>query len=82
MCLKCNFTAPKNYMVINSLMAWVAVDAQGNEGIIACQTPQGVMPMMGGDPAKVLKMKPMADQIATRTGMAVKLLRFSNREEV
>lgn len=82
LCLKCQFTAPKNYMVINSLMAWVMVDEAGNEGIAAFQTPQGIMPMMGGDPAKILAMKPLADHLATRTKMKIKLLRFSQREEV
>ena len=82
LCLKCNFSAPKNYMAINALMAFVACDENGNEGLIAMKSPQGAMPMVCADSRVMHQMRPAAQQIAERTGMKIKLLRFAVREEL
>jgi len=83
-CPKCIFIAPKNKYRVNEMWAWVTVDSRdGNEGIPAFQAKDGMaMPMIGADRARVESMRPIAERVASSTGIPVRLLRFTNREEV
>lgn len=82
LCLKCQFRAPKNKGTITAMYAWVVVDKDGAEGIPAVQGPQGTLPLVTGDPKMAIMMKTAAHDIAKRTGMTVKFLRFGEREEI
>lgn len=49
--------------VITELFAFVATDNEdGNEGIIGLMTPDGMMPMIGADLARVESLKKIADE--------------------
>jgi hypothetical protein len=75
---------PKNTMPrIDSIWAFVSVDPQdGNEGVCAFQIGQHMMPMIAADPKRLKALTPLAESLALRTGMKIKLVRFTAREEV
>lgn len=84
LCAKCGFTAPKNYLVIEKLYAFVSVDpVDQNEGVIAYRAPSGIMmPMVGGDWERVESMRGIAERVARESGIEVKLIEFANRRVV
>jgi hypothetical protein len=67
---------------IESITAFVAVDREGNEGIMAFNGPLGWMPMVCADEARVESIRPMAEKVREKTGVEYRVLRFSRREEV
>jgi hypothetical protein len=68
---------------IEQMYAFVAVDPTDNtEGIPAFIAPGGPMPMVGADMARVESLRPIAQQIATATGVPITLCRFEVRTEV
>lgn len=71
---------------IEQMYAFVALDPEDDtEGIIGFQAapgPSGMMPMVGADMERVDDLRPMAQAIATRTGLQVRLLRFEVRTEL
>jgi len=67
---------------LEQLFAFVSVDAQGSEGIIAAQGTTGPMPLVATDEAKVEQLRPIAMSVAKRSGITVKLVRFRGREEL
>jgi hypothetical protein len=75
---------PKNTMPkIESIWAFVSVDPQdGNEGVCAFQIGPQMMPMMAADPKRLEAITPLAESLALRTGMKIKLVRFTAREEI
>lgn len=82
-CDDCGFRAGKNYLKINELWAWVSVDAEDqNEGIITLGSPMGPLPMIGADKDRMLSMRQLASQAAKNSGIQVKLIRFTTREDI
>jgi hypothetical protein len=75
---------PKNTMPkIESIWAFVSMDPlDGNEGVCAFQVGQHMMPMIAADPKRLEQLTPLAESLALRTGMKIKLVRFHSREEV
>jgi hypothetical protein len=73
-------TSP-NKLVIHELYAYVSVDEEGNEGVLAHYVPPlGNVPLVGADMDRMMSYKPYALEIAKLTGMPVRLLKFSIRE--
>ncbi len=82
-CDACGFSAPKNHLVIQELYAYVSVDPEDqNEGIIAMATPSGPLPLVGADIDRMKSLRKVAEDVAERSKIQVKLLRFSVREEI
>ena len=68
---------------IDEMYAFTQVDPTDNtEGVIAFHTGQGWMPMVGADMERVEYLRPMAQSVADETQTPVKVLRFSEREEI
>lgn len=67
---------------INYIHVFAAVDEQGNEGVIGMQTKEGWIPFVAADSARLSDLIPIAESIAKQSKKHVRLLRFSDREEV
>jgi hypothetical protein len=68
---------------ITEMYAFVAVDRDGDEGIIGMRAPDGSwMPLVGADKARVESLRSIAREIARASHREVRLLRFSVREEL
>lgn len=79
------FTQPKNTMPkIESIWAYVSVDADdGNEGVCAVTFGNGItIPLIAADPARLDSIRPLAMDLAAKTGMKIRLVRFTSREEI
>lgn len=77
--------APKNTMPrIDTLWAFLTVDKDGSEGMCAATYgPHGMLlPLIAADPARLDSVTAMAEQLAQTTGMKIKLVRFTAREEL
>lgn len=68
--------------VIHHLYAFVAVDSDGDEGIMAFQHGGGWMPMVGANMERVDQLRPIAAVVGAQLGVSHRLLRFTNREEL
>ena len=68
---------------IESMYAFIAVDPDDDtEGVIGFTAPSGWIPMVGADMEMVEKLRPMAEGIARAHTQTVKLVHFTQREEV
>jgi hypothetical protein len=54
----------------------------GQEDIVAVKTGQGLIPLVGAGIEKMEALRPLALQVAQNSGVRIKVLRFSNREEL
>ena len=64
---------------ITEVFAFCSVDPEDdNEGIVGTYTAMGWMPMVGADYARVVSLRPIAEQIARESGLPVILKRFTN----
>lgn len=64
---------------ITELYAWVAVDDDGDEGVMSFYSPdlQAHMPMVGADFPRVDSMRALARNIARAGGVNCELRKFS-----
>ncbi len=68
---------------IEEMYAFVAEDTgPDDEGVVAMSVGGVMMPMVGADMARVESLRPIAENISKRTGKKVKLLRFTQREDL
>jgi hypothetical protein len=69
---------------IESISAFVSIGDDDEEGIIGAPIgPQGEMvPLIAADEARLISLMPVAIRIASREGIRIKLVRFTNREDV
>jgi len=68
---------------IDEMFAFVAEESgPDDEGLIGFKSGDSWIPMVGADMARVNSLKPVAKQISKITGKSVKVLRFTNREEI
>jgi hypothetical protein len=68
---------------ITEMFAFVAEDeGPDDEGVIAYRVGDHWLPMVGADMARVDSLRPQAQAIASEIGARVKLLRFTQREEM
>ena len=65
------------------MFAFVTEDSgPDDEGIVGCHTRSGWMPLVGADMARVESLKPIARRITEATGQRIKLLHFTQREDL
>jgi Zn ribbon nucleic-acid-binding protein len=81
-CPLCGFSRPPNTLRITEIFAFVSVDENDQEGVIAINTILGPTPMIAADKARLEYLRPHAERVAKEMGIKVRLLRFSTREEV
>lgn len=68
---------------VDKMFAFLAEDAEDDEGIIAFPTSDGsAMPMIGADMERIDSLEPMARAIAQVRGKPVTLVEFSVRRDV
>lgn len=66
---------------IDEMFAFIAVEEDG-EGLPAFQMGDMLMPLVAADSARVDSLRRMAQAICNASGMQMKLVRFSVREEL
>lgn len=71
-----------NYLKITEMWAFVSVDEAGNEGIIGFKNGDTWMPLVGADSARIAELRPIANKMARYTGMTIKLIKFTQREDI
>ena len=74
-------TPPNTIPVISDLWVFLSIDARGNEGVCGAHTPLGWTPLVTADPKLLDQLRPMAREIAQRTGLRVRMVRFTQRVE-
>jgi len=68
---------------IEEMFAFVAEDSgPEDEGLVGTNTGDGWMPLIGADMARVESLKPIARGIAEATGKKIKIIHFTQREEI
>lgn len=68
---------------IEEMYAFVAEDTgPDDEGVVAMSVGGVMMPMVGADMARVESLRPIAKDISVQTGKKVKLLHFTQREDL
>jgi len=68
---------------IEEMYAFVAEDSgPEDEGLVGMNTGAGWMPLVGADMARVESLKPIARGIAAATGKKIKIIHFTQREEL
>lgn len=75
---------PGNEIVhIDQIWAFLSVDKNDNtEGVIGMQTDMGNVPMIAADAVRLLSLMPVVENMAKQTGMTIRLVKFSTREEI
>lgn len=68
-------------LVIEHIWAFIAEDEQG-EGVCGFLGPDGWMPLIAADQARVESLRRVAKDIKATSGKTIKLVKFSLREEV
>ena len=68
---------------IEEMYAFVAEDSgPDDEGVVGMATGSGWMSLVGANMARVERLKPIAKSIAVETGKKIKLIHFTNREDI
>ncbi|KKL91894.1 hypothetical protein LCGC14_1166560, partial [marine sediment metagenome] len=68
---------------IEKMYAFVAEDSgPDDEGIVAMQVGDVMIPMVGADMARVESLRPIARAISRRTRKEIKLIHFTQREDL
>jgi hypothetical protein len=72
----------KKKLFISEMYAFISTDDEG-EGVMAFLAQNGTwMPMVGADMTRVEQLKPIAINMGKAQGRKVKLIKFSQREEL
>ena len=61
---------------ITRLWAYLAVHDDDDEGVIGMQTPDGWVPLVAADRARLASLRPYAEHVAASAGLVVRLVRF------
>lgn len=67
---------------IKELWAYVATESDGTEGVCGWRTSSGMVPLIGADKERVVSMRPRAADVARQSGVPIKLVKFSTREDI
>lgn len=68
---------------ITKVTAFVGIDpVDGDEGVLGFKGPNGWMPLICADEARIASMFPIAEEIAAEKGIEYRILQYSVREDV
>jgi len=73
--------APEN-RIVNELYVFIYEDADGDETVVIAPTSHGNIPMITTTSEMKDRMKPLAQQVADVTHRTVKILKFTDRQEL
>lgn len=77
------FHTPENEAEIDRLYAFMSIDEQGRNGVVAHSLPGiGAMPLIFGKRSLAERMIPMAEDIAKRTGKTIGLFAFRRETQL
>ncbi len=81
-CPLCPFNVAPNTKILETMYAWVSVDAEGREGFMAVDLGSGVpMPMIHSERAMVERLRGNAKRaVKGMPGYRARLIKFSHRE--
>jgi hypothetical protein len=72
---------PGNEAQIGKVFVFMSIDAKGRNGVIASVLPGlGSTPLVTGSARVAEKMKPLAEEVARRTGLTVGMFKFTREE--
>lgn len=67
-------------LVINEMFAFVAINDEGDEGLMSMQTERGQLPLVGADMERIDLLRPLAQKFAKDCETEVRLMKFSQME--
>lgn len=73
---------PNKGQSIDALYAWVATEPDGGEGVCAGSIGDMMMPLVGADIDRVKSLRGFAEHTRALTGYPVRLVRFSQRDDL
>jgi hypothetical protein len=75
---------PGQGQAIEALYAWVCTEPDGGEGVAGMNIPGlgGMVPLVGADMDRMKSLRPYAEQLREITGIPIRLVRFSRREDL
>jgi hypothetical protein len=62
---------------IERLYAWIATDAEGQDGVPAVMGSGVALPLVGADKARIESFRPEAEDLAHNAGFRVRLVEFT-----
>lgn len=68
--------------LISELYAFVCTEADGGEGVAAAYIGDAWMPLVAADQARVESLRPIAANISKISGVPIRLVKFSQRENL
>lgn len=68
--------------VIQSVYAYLSVADDGDEGLIGAVIGDTFMPLVAADQARLIDLRPFAENVARQSGRRVKLVRFTLRSDL
>lgn len=80
-CEKCGCFDAVSDIKVEAMYGFFSVDPRdGNEGLVAFKTPEGFMPLVGADLARVEAWKKYVEKICKDTNVSIRLYKFGNKE--
>lgn len=70
------------HLKIEKITAFVAIDEDGNEGVMGFRNGNQWIPMVCGDTERMQSLYPVAVQISQLSGKDFRIIQFSNREDI
>ncbi len=67
---------------ITEMYAFIAEEGPEDEGIVAMKVGNMMMPMVGGDMARIESLRPIAENIARIYGQKIILAKFTIRTDI
>lgn len=67
---------------IQTITAFVAVDDNGDEGVMGAMLGETFYPLVCADEERIASMFPLAEQIKQASGLAYRVVQFSGRIDV
>lgn len=67
--------------IVNGIWAYLGTDEDGDEGVLAVETPGGGLPLIAADPSRLLCLQLFVQQ-ARESGARVRLVRFDQKIEL
>lgn len=67
---------------ITELFVYISQDDEEGESVMVIQGQSGWFPLIGSDIERAASLRPIAETIADRYGKKIKLVKFTNRQDI
>jgi len=71
-----------NKLKIDTITAFVSVNEEGHEGIMAFRGNVGMIPMVCADEERALSLIPIANELSEHAGVKYRVVQFSIRTDI